>query len=364
MPYESVAADQRVQMNDNAEISDAQLGELFAKPDLFLWQFDGAQALFVNMDRNAYHRSIFCDQRIVATRQQILRIETARLYDLLPERQPAESQPNYIFHIAHCGSTLLARALDIKDKNIVYREPAVLRQLGVEAAFTFRDTKRPAQWQRKLDLSLALLNRSYAQDTPIIIKANVPVNFMIDDIFGSGGCKRAILLYLGLEDYLLAVLKSPNHRAWVASIVTELANAIEGIVGLTAEERRGLSIAEMAACLWMAQITIFERIMTTYSNVKTLDAELFYNDPRNALRRSFEFFRQPVDASSIAGIVSSELFTRYSKDPRHAFDNRARLAQREQTRAQLAGDIEKARAWIGRHGGQAAPPSRLCEGLI
>lgn len=349
-------------MNNGGDISDTQLKELFVKPDLFLWQFDGSQALFVNMDRDAYRNSIFCDQRIIATRNQILRVDIARLQELLPARRSLAL--NFVFHIAHCGSTLFARALDIRDENIVYREPAVLRQLGAEAASAFRDAARPVEWQRKLDLSLALLSRSYTKDAPIIVKANVPVNFIIDDILGNGAGHRAVLLYLGLEDYLMAVLKSANHRSWVASIFAELGNGIGGLFGLTAEERRGLSIAEMAACLWMAQIAIFHRITQTYPDVKTLDAESFYGDPQKALHESFEFFRQTIEASSLAGIASSDLFSRYSKDPRHAFDNETRMVQREQMRAQLAGDVAKARAWVGRHGGEPELPSIMGQPLI
>lgn len=117
-------------MSNSVEISDSQLSELLGAPDLFLWQFDGSQALFVRMDRNAYHNSIFFDQRILATSRDIVRIDCSRLYDFFSAQPPQDSRLSYIFHVAHCGSTLLARALDIKEDNIVYREPAVLRHLG------------------------------------------------------------------------------------------------------------------------------------------------------------------------------------------------------------------------------------------
>ena len=351
-------------MNDTATISDAQLEELFGVPDLFLWQFDDSSALFVRMDRDAYHNSIFCDQRILATSRDIVRIDCSRLHSYLSGRPRCESGLNYIFHIAHCGSTLLARALDIKEDNIVYREPAVLRQLGAEAASGFYRTTPPARWQRRLELSVALLKRSYALDAPVIVKANVPVNFMTQALLENGPDNRALLLYSNLENYLLAVLKSANHRSWVAAICTELGPAIEAVTGIAAEQRQGLSIPEAAASLWMAQMAIFGQIAKAHSDVRTLDAEVFYGNPENTLQKCFEFVGQPIDGSAINEIVKSELFTRYSKDPRQSYDNETRLAQREEIRGRLAGDIDKGRDWINQHIGQCEIPSVLGNSLI
>ena len=346
-------------MNNSIEFSDSQLENLFESPDLFLWQFDGPQALFVKMDRNAYHNTIFCDQRILATSNEIVRIDFSRLYDFFCGRPPQRSALNYIFHIAHCGSTLLARALDDKENNIVYREPVVLRQLGAEAASGFYGTTPPSEWQQRLDVSLALLNRSYAKHAPVVVKVNVPVNFMTQALLKNSSDNRAMLLYSSLEHYLLAVLKSANHRSWVTAICTELGPAVETVTGITAEQRQSLSVPEAAACLWMAQIAIFGRIVEAHSNVRTLDAEVFYGDPENTLQKCFEFVGQSIDGSTISDIVKSDLFTRYSKNPRQAYDNDTRLAQREAIRGQLAGDIDQAREWVNQHTGQVALPLKL-----
>lgn len=349
-------------MNNVATASDAELEELFEAPDMFLWQFDGAQALFVRMDRNAYHNSIFLDQRILATSRDIVRIDCARLHEVFSKRPRQNLRLRYIFHVAHCGSTLLARALDIRECNIVYREPAALRQLGAQAAATFNGAPPPAEWQQKLDLAVALLNRSYSNDGSIVVKANVPVNFMIPALLDASN-DSAVLLYSSLENYLLAVLKSPNHRAWVAAISTELGPAIEAVTGITEEQRRALSIPEAASCLWMAQILIFDQTLKARAGSRSLDAETFYNDPENTLQKTFEFIGQAIDTGSIGKLVGGELFTRYSKDPRQSYSNETRIAQREVTRGQLAADIEKGRGWVNRHIGQCGIPAVLANPL-
>jgi len=40
------------------------IDDLFASPDHYLHSFEGDAAVFVPMDRAAYHRSIFLDGRI------------------------------------------------------------------------------------------------------------------------------------------------------------------------------------------------------------------------------------------------------------------------------------------------------------
>jgi hypothetical protein len=363
-PNALYAANQKTDMNNGNDIGDSQLEELFDSPDLFLWQFDDSQALFVRMDRNAYRNSIFCDQRILATSQEITRVDVSRLYDYLSGRPPRVSRFTYIFHIAHCGSTLLARALDMREKNIVYREPPVLRQLGAEAASTFYGAEAPSAWKQKLELSLAMLNRTYSKDGPIVIKGNVPANFIIPALLEGNPDHCKLFLYMSLENYLLAVLKSPNHRSWVATIGTELGPAIESVAGISPEQRRSLSIAEAAACLWMVQIAIFHRTVEADSNARTIDAEVFYGEPANTLKKCFELMQQPVDDSDIASLVNSELFSRYSKDPRQSYDNDTRLAQRDALREQLSDDLEKGRDWVNRNIERFEIPSALGKPLV
>lgn len=350
-------------MNDSDNSGQARPEEIFERPDLFLWQIDGSAALFVKMDRNTYYNSIFCDQRIFPASPEILRMDFSRLHDYFSERPADPLKLNFIFHIAHCGSTLLARALDIKESNIVYREPALLRQLGSEAASGFYGATAPVEWQQKLDVALAMLNRRYTKDGPIIIKANVPVNFMLPNILETSQDHRSIFLYLSLENYLLAVLKTPNHRSWVAAVSTELGAAIESVIGITPEQRQGMSIPESAACLWMAQVVIFEEILKKSANARSLDAEVFYNDPESTLQKAFGFIEQTVDSSDISDIVSSDLFNRYSKNPSQNYDNDTRLAQRDAIREQLSGDLEKGREWVTRRSEQFEIPSVLSKPL-
>ncbi|MGH6950683.1 MAG: hypothetical protein ACREH4_07410 [Vitreimonas sp.] len=337
------------------------LQRLFLTPDQFLCAFEGANAAFVEMDRQAYHRSIFTDRRLSPKSPAIQRLKVDAV--LAAQAEHASASPLgvcYIFHIAHCGSTLLARALDLPDANLVCREPMALRQLGVEAA-GFYGAPPPEVWRRRAALAWTLLGRRYNADGPVIVKANVPVNFALAPLMALKPEQPAILLYYPLEDYLLAILRSDVHRGWVQHVSGELAHGIAAIVGATGDND---TLAVKAARLWLAQLLIFADALGQFPNAASLDAESLFNAPADALSASFAHFGMAQTPVAVDAIVTGELFARYSKDPRMQFDNAQRLERREALRRELAGELEQARVWVAQCAAAARLPQRLAKPLV
>ena len=120
-------------MNDGPTEDEVRPEVLFQRPDLYLLEFGGPNAYFVRMTRETYLRSIFMDrQRIVAASTQAWATPTGNLLSQYESQSLPQPRLGYIFHLAHCGSTLLARALDHSSQLLVYREPSALRQLAIE----------------------------------------------------------------------------------------------------------------------------------------------------------------------------------------------------------------------------------------
>lgn len=307
---------------------------LFASPDHHFFAFEGDQALFRTMDRGAYHRSIFLDRRIAAVDDREVRVPVAAL----TASDLAVSRIAWIFHVAHCGSTLLARALDRPEGNLVLREPRPLRQLGL--------TRGAADegWRARLKLAAALAGRRYRPDLPTIVKANVPVNFIAADLLALDPEAPAILLYFPLRAYLLAVLRSPAHRQWVVNVTTQL--DIAGVAGL--------DVAERAAALWLAQMRLYAELLAQYPGVRSLHADEFLDAPHPALAAAAAHFGVDVDLDADA------LLATYSKNPGQAFDNAARLELRAETERTLGPEVARARAWVENH----PVPARLDRPLV
>ena len=306
------------------------LDDLFASPDHYLHSFEGEAAVFMPMDREAYHRSIFLDARISPAANQVMKLPVAALAD--PRRRPAPT--GWIFHVAHCGSTLLARGLDRPSASLVLREPLALRQLAL------------APDPERLALTLAMLSKRYRDDAPTIVKANVPVNFLLPELIAADPDARAIFLYATLRDYLLAILRSDNHREWLRHVTAQLAPHLGDLTGL--------SDAQRCAALWLAQMRAFTDAISRLPNARALDAEAFFAGPRTVLAAAAGHLCVPMSDEEIGAAVAGPLFATYSKNPEQPFDNAARLQRRAELEEPLADEIAQARAWVEAAGGEAA----------
>lgn len=306
------------------------LDDLFESPDHYLQCFEGDAALFLPMDRAAYHRSIFLDARISPAADQVMRLPAAAL-----ARTGKPAATGWIFHVAHCGSTLLARALDDPQANLVLREPLSLRQSAVDP--------RPG----RLALVMQMLAKRYRADAPTVVKANVPVNFLLPEIAAIDPRAPAILLYATLPDYLHAILRSDDHRGWLRRVTGQLAPHLGDLSTLTDAER--------AAALWLAQMRAFAAATAALPNARTLDAERFFADPCGVLRASARLLSVDLDDTGVDGVVAGPLFSTYSKNPGVAFDNAARLQRRAALARSLADEVAAAQAWIERTSGETAP---------
>lgn len=328
---------------------------IFDNPDWHLFALDGDRAIFLDMDRDAYRRSIFLDKRISPRSARQLAVPIADL-DSAMKRAPLAPPPAYIFHIAHCGSTLLARALDI-DANLVLREPPLLRQAGAQ----FAGTGASAGWQRGAKLVVALTSRRYAADAPVIVKANVPVNFILRPLMEMAPQTPALLLHFSLENYLLAILRSENGRAWVTRITNELQGALTPLIGPPTPNDDAVV---QGARLWLAQMLIYADALKRFPNVASLDAEVFFAEPQATLAAAFIHFGTPQTDAAIDDIVGSDLFSTYSKQPGVAFDNAHRLSVQSAARAELGSALEQARNWVLAQPSAQTLPAQLAKPLL
>lgn len=303
--------------------------DLFASPDHYLHSFEGNDSLFMPMNRAAYHRSIFLDRRIEPAADRTMRVPVAALLPHMPAAQPT----GWIFHVAHCGSTLLARALDHLSGNLVLREPLALRQLGLQPD------------KARLRLVTAMLGKRYAPELPNVIKANVPVNFILSDIIELDSNAHAIFLHSNLQDYLRAILRNDNHRKWVRNVTAQLTAYLGDLSALPDAER--------AAALWLAQMEAFSAALARMPNARTLEAERFFSQPRHYLRLSAAHLNVSVNDAALETIVTGPLFSTYSKNPDLPFDNQARLARLAESERALAPEIEQAERWIAMQGSAA-----------
>lgn len=317
-----------------------------SSPDAFLYACDGDAAVLVPMDRAAYYRSIFLDTRISRAANSVEHLPLSALVT------SAGPRPAWIFHVAHCGSTLLARALDDPAGEVVLREPLALREAAVGRIVGAGDRSR-------LTLVAGMCGRRYGSDARALVKANVPVNFVIDDLLADDADAPVILLYFPLADYLAAILRGPNHRAWLRRVTDELRGGIAALVG-----RFGDSDAERAAALWLAQLRAYAATLDRYPNTRSLDANAFFDSPHAVIVAAAALLGRPVGDAAVDAIVAGPLFATYSKNPAHPYDNATRTALREAAAPAILPELTSARAWVAARLSVYPLPVRLTPSLV
>ena len=332
-----------------------QISDLLDNPDFYLFGFDNDDAVFVRMDRECYARSIFFDERIVTLDDNAIRLPLCELLAAVSKATVPKQRIGWIFHMAHTGSTLLARALDWPGKSLVIREPTTLRALGVDAGAL---AKLSTECEELLNLSLRMLDRRYAHDEVVIVKANVPVNAIIPDLLATSAQPKAILLHFGLDDYLTAILRSTNHRMWVERIFAEMR------LDELPENTGALSSAEKAVALWLFQIRIYAEMLEVNPDIRSLDANIFFDKPLECLKAAADYFDCPIDSDQAIQIVSGDIFSTYSKNPNARFDNSDRKARADKTRVALANEMNIARNWLESQLATASLPERLGQPLF
>jgi hypothetical protein len=305
------------------------LDDLFRTPDHYLHSFDGDDAVFVPMDSAAYERSIFLDGRISPAGDGSMRLPLVALAGV----RARCLRTVWIMHVAHCGSTLLARALDAVSDSLVLREPQALRQIAVQG------------WSDRLPNTAALLSKRYREDAPTLIKGNVPINFLLPQIAALDRGAAMVFLYLPLRDYLLAILRDEDHRAWLRRVTESLGTHLGPLANA--------SDAQRAAALWLAQIEIYASAGRDLSAARSLDAELFFADPAAVLAAVATHLGIKVDEGAVRDVVAGPLFSTYSKNPNVAFDNSARVTRKHETDRRLTDDLAVAENWLRAHEARA-----------
>ncbi len=306
------------------------LDQIIASPDHYLHSFEGDQAIFVPMDPAAYRRSIFLDRRISSAGEGYSAVSA----DALIAAAPPPQRAGWIFHIAHCGSTLVARAWEQMDDGLVLREPLSLRQLALDPH------------PDRLKVTHALVTRRYSEASMTVIKANVPVNFLLPGIVRLDPDAPCICLYNSLADYLMAILRSDNHRAWLRNIT--------GLLSAHLGDTARFSDAELGATLWIAQMRQFAHVFVHMPHAQSLNAEHFFAEPAATLNAAATLFGKDIERAQLDEIVSGPLFKSYSKNPDVAFDNAARIARQKEVFGMIGDEIKTAEAWIAKNAPDAS----------
>lgn len=298
-----------------------------------LFAFEPAEnrAWVLHFDADDYRRAAFLDRRAVKHREiSGWRVDRAEL-DAALDSPPRLRDVHWLFHIGHCGSSLVSRMLDLVPGVLGLREPLPLLALAHG-----RDDEATMSWQ---DPVLAMLGRGFSDTRAVVVKPTSVVTVLAHRVLPLTG--RACLLWVDLKTWLATMLRD-----------AELGSAVFATEHLRLSPADGLppasSDGERLARAWLAEQLRWQRLMADPdlgSRLIDLDFAQVLADPAPAVARLAAHYGLQVPPDWAQRIKSSELLSRYAKDGGAHFDANARRRELDAAARKHAAAIDEGLAW-------------------
>ncbi|WP_394694458.1 hypothetical protein [Hyphobacterium sp.] len=301
------------------------------------------RGLLVWLDENAYRNASFLDQRALAHNPP------GQWFGLDDIWRAANGTgaPHYIFHIGHCGSTLISRLLDSLGA-FGLREPLPLRTMA-EAAPMLDEAWSlfsPTSFEDGLARLNALWGRKPASGALPIVKATSSCSGLSAPLLALSPQSRALTLGLDLERYLATVLAGQyapfEFRAAAALRLQRLARlGIEEV-----PNAHEMDTPDFAALAWITETLAARQLAQVQGDrVLHVDFDAFLQAPGEQLGAIARHFGLAATDQEIQSAISSPVMTRYSKAPEHGYSTDLRDQVVARSMAENSAAIRQGMAW-------------------
>ncbi len=315
--------------------------ELRQNPDWLLQELDLAnrRGLLVKLSEPEYRSASFLDHRALKPSTQGAWLPLPRLLEMAQDIHPP-LPPYGIFHVSHCGSTLISRLLAELPGCLPLREPLSLLALAQARRELAQPVARldAAGWERLFALFLALASRNYRTGERVLIKATSACANLLPPFLEQAPASKALLLHTDLETWLAVMLRDEmvreNGRHYAPSWLTDFM----ALTGRDDLRLASLSDAEQFALNWLTGMLHFQRAREIApERVLGCDFETFLATTADGLRQIGGFFG--LDTTRANELAASTLMRSYAKNPSQRFDAIQRRQELKTARERVGGEI-------------------------
>lgn len=298
-----------------------------------LFAFDPAEnrAWVLHFEADDYRRASFLDRRSLGRRDVSgWTVDRAELEAALARTAPLRDV-HWLFHIGHCGSSLVSRLLDLVPGVLGLREPLPLLTLAHG-----REDPVVTAWEAPV---LASLARGFADSTAVIVKPTSVVTTLADRLLPTTG--RACLLWVDLRTWLATMLRDAQL---IEGVLSTEPLRLAGQPDLPAAESDGARLARA----WLIEQLRWRQLAAEpelSGRLIDLDFADVLLDPAPTVARLAAHYGLQVPADWTQRIKSSELLSRYSKDGGAHFDANARRRELAASAQKHADGIGDGLAW-------------------
>jgi hypothetical protein len=321
------------------------LHDLARDPQAFPFKFDlpGQRVLVVRLSDSQIRAASFLDERLLGAQSQGGWIPLDAL--LQESSLSAPPVPAAVFHIGHCGSTLLSRLLDGLGTALGLREPLVLRALAEHAERLDSPTARLSrgQWLQLFRNTTGWLQRRGAGATRTVVKATSSCNVLIEPWLQADAVATAVALHVDLSSYLLTMLKADSSRQDAETFIAQRLGFLHRALGDERLRLYELDQAQRIALGWFAEMLRFERLAQRWpARLLQLDFAELLADPAQQLLAVAKHLQLDADSQSVQRALAAGITGRYSKATEHAYGPADRQADLEAARGRFGGEFDSA----------------------
>lgn len=314
---------------------------LAADPAWFPERLDWRRGIvrFAHMSRDVLAAEAFLDER--AAPSAGARVD-APLDEVLAAT-PSGRTPRFIFHTAFCCSTLLARALDAPGFALTLKEP----QITLDLASAMRvDPRYRGEYGARVARTLfGLLARPHQGDEAIVVKPTNVASILMRAAAAEGA--PMILLYGGLRDFLISVLKKGEEgRAFFRKQYLSFAMDGAGLSGIEQRQAMGFTDLQIAALVWRHQIEAFAAMLAGPSpHAASLDYRRLLADPPSVLAASAHRLGLATPAELLDAAACGDIFSHNAKFSDRKFNAAQRDSEQLDVEARWKTELDLIENW-------------------
>lgn len=257
---------------------------------------------------------------------------------------PAPRAPiHFVFHTSFCGSSLLARALEMPGIVSAMREPAIL----INLANRLISSNDQANADR-LELALRLLERPFLPGESVITKQSNFANRLIDPALRARPASRAVLLYSDLDTYLISLLK---RGMWGRILGRKLFNNLTRWAPLKLEfeaaEILELTDMQVASLAWLMHIHQFGILAKEFGpRIMLLESSQMFAAPAATLHQVMSFFQLGRTEQEAEAVAAGPIFAKHSKFSDRDYSVEERQRDSEQVEKANSEEISMVIKWL------------------
>ena len=326
-------------------MSQELLNRLANDPNVLIHQIDAAQdrAAVVAFTADQIRQAAFLDQRAITPQTQGSLFSWQDVGQAM--QNVPDTQPKIIFHIGHCGSTLISKLIEDAGGPRGLREPLPLRNFAMmESNLSYN----LSLWPRpELNERIQIFLRSCVSGSNSAIKATSFCNNLISPAL-DGGVEKALFVYMPAETYLAAMLGGENASIDIYGSIENRMRRLRVLCEDPIADLAYLSLGECAALSWACETATTALAIShdQQKKIAPLNFDLFLKTPGPMLEKCLVHFGTRAETNTIERTLSGPLMTQYSKAPEHQFSPNFRDQLLTKYRQAHTSEIAKGMAWL------------------